>query len=44
VLAAITMLRTFPQRLTFVLAGVGVEALGLIFLARSHLTARQGTR
>lgn len=44
VLAAITMLRTFPQRFSFVLAGVGVEVLGLIFLIRSHLTARQGIR
>lgn len=43
VLAAITLLRSFPQRVVFVLAGVAVEGLGLIFLTRSHLTARQGT-
>ncbi len=41
VLASLELLNAASQRIVFVLAGVAVEGLGLIFLIRSHLTARE---
>jgi len=41
VLAAIVLLRSHPQRVVFTLAGLGVEALGLTLVARSHVTMRR---
>lgn len=43
VLAAVMLIAPMPARTGFVLAGIGVEALGLILVARSHL-ALQGER
>lgn len=39
-LAAVALLRPAAPRLTFVLAGIGVEILGLVLVVRSHLTRR----
>jgi len=36
VLAAVVLLRTTPERGAFVIAGTGVEILGLILLFRAH--------
>ena len=44
VLAAIVLLASPPPRAGFVLAGVGVEALGLTFVIRSHLILREDKR
>jgi hypothetical protein len=44
VLAAIVLLASPPSRAGFVLAGVAVEALGLTFVIRSHLIAREDKR
>jgi hypothetical protein len=41
VLAAIALLSAAGPRAAFLLAGVGVEALGLVLLARSHLTPKE---
>jgi hypothetical protein len=41
VLAAIVLFASQPLRAAFVLAGVAVEALGLIFAFRSHLIPRE---
>jgi hypothetical protein len=41
VLAAIGMLRSDVSRAAFVLAGVGVELLGLALLGRSYVLARE---
>jgi len=40
VLAAVALLSSPLPRTGFVLAGVGVEALGLILAVRSHLVVR----
>jgi hypothetical protein len=40
VLAAVALLSSAPPRTGFVLAGVGVEALGLVLVVRSHLVLR----
>ena len=40
VLAALALLRSAPPRTGFVLAGSGVEVLGLILVVRSHLVTR----
>jgi hypothetical protein len=40
VLVAIMLIPTTAARAAFVLAGVGVEALGLILVARSHLVLK----
>jgi hypothetical protein len=40
VLAAIVLLPALPSRTGFVFAGSAVEALGLIFVFRSHLIPR----
>jgi hypothetical protein len=42
-LTAIVLLSQAPARAAFVLAGVGVEAVGLVIVVRSHLT-RRGVR
>jgi len=41
VLAALVLLASEASRAGFVLAGVGVEALGLVFVVRSHLGHRR---
>ena len=41
VLAALILLRSEASRAGFVLAGAGVEALGLVFVVRSHLVHRK---
>ena len=41
VLAAIAMLATAGLRIAFLLAGLGVEVLGLVLAARSHLTPKE---
>ena len=41
VLAALILLASESSRAGFVLAGVGVEALGLAFVVRSHLARRR---
>jgi len=43
VLAAVVLLAPVLPRNSFVLAGAGVEAMGLVLVARSHL-APQGER
>jgi hypothetical protein len=40
VLLAIMLIATSAARATFVLAGVGVETLGLVLVARSHLVPK----
>jgi putative exporter of polyketide antibiotics len=40
VLAAVALLAARLPRAAFVLAGLGVEVLGLIFVVRSHLAVR----
>lgn len=37
VISAVVLLASAPQRAGFVLAGIGVEALGLVLAVRSHL-------
>jgi hypothetical protein len=41
VLAAIAMLAVAGPRVAFLLAGLGVEVLGLVLAARSHLTPKE---
>ena len=41
VLAAVAILSSASPRTGFVLAGVGVEVLGLILVVRSHLTMQR---
>jgi hypothetical protein len=41
VLTALALLRTEAQRIAFALAGSGVEGVGLIIVARSHLAPRR---
>ena len=41
VLSAVVLLTSAAPRNGFVLAGVGVEVLGLILFVRSHLSIRQ---
>ena len=40
-LAAIVLLAAAGPRAAFLLAGVGVEVLGLVLVARSHLTPKE---
>jgi hypothetical protein len=40
VLAALVLLKASPQQVAFVLAGMGVEALGLALVVRSHMIPR----
>jgi hypothetical protein len=42
VLVAVVLLPVASTQSSFVLAGVGVEVLGLILVARSHLGFRMG--
>ena len=44
VVAAMVLLRTISSLAAFVLAGVGVEVLGLILAVRSHLTLQRERR
>jgi hypothetical protein len=44
VLTAIALLPSPPSRAGFVFAGVGVEALGLVLLFRSHAIPREEKR
>ncbi len=44
VLAAVALLKSLPQQAGFALAGVAVEVLGLILVARAHLPGREGRR
>ena len=39
-IAAVALLKTVPAQSGFVLAGTGVEALGLALVFRSHMTHR----
>jgi len=41
VLAAIALLSAAGPRGAFLLAGVGVEVLGLVLVARAHLTPKE---
>jgi FtsH-binding integral membrane protein len=43
VLAAVVLLASALPRTGFVLAGIGVEVLGLILVVRSHLVVRGET-
>lgn len=43
VVAAVALLGPTPARAGFVLAGLGVEALGLVVVIRSHLGFREET-
>jgi hypothetical protein len=42
VLAAIALLTAAGPRVAFLLAGLGVEVLGLVLVARAHLTPKEG--
>jgi hypothetical protein len=44
VLTAVSILASAGQQAGFVLAGVGVEIIGLILLARAHRVAPEDTR
>jgi hypothetical protein len=39
-LSAVALLRQMPPEAAFVLAGIGVETLGLTLVVRSHLAPR----
>lgn len=39
-LSAVVLLRQMPPQAAFVLAGIGVEALGLTLVVRSHLVPK----
>ncbi len=41
VLAAIGLLAANGPRIAFLLAGIGVEILGIVLLARAHLTPKE---
>jgi hypothetical protein len=40
-LAAVIMLNSLPARTSFAMAGLGVEILGLVLLARTHIPRRK---
>jgi hypothetical protein len=44
VLAAIALFPAQPMRVAFVLVGIGVEALGVVLVFRSHLIPREEKR
>ena len=44
VLAALALLRSASQQSTFVLAGFGVQAVGLVLVVRSHMLPRGRAR
>jgi hypothetical protein len=44
VLAALVMLVSLPSRTGFVLAGVAVEILGFVLIARAHLPSKAGEK
>ena len=39
--AAVVMLPALPARTAFVLAGIAVEILGFLFVARAHIPTRR---
>lgn len=39
-LASVVLLKMTPQRAAFVLAGIGVEVLGIVLVTRAHLLRR----
>jgi hypothetical protein len=41
VLAALVMLTSLASRTSFVLAALGIEALGFVLLVRSHVASRR---
>jgi hypothetical protein len=41
VVAALALLGSAPARMGFVMAGIGVEIVGVILVARSHLPIRE---
>jgi hypothetical protein len=41
VLATLALLGSAPSRTAFVLAGVGVEVVGMVLMARSHLPVQE---
>ena len=41
VLAAIALLASVPSRATFLVAGLGIQILGVVLLLRAHLTPRR---
>jgi len=43
VLAALVLLRAFVAQNLFIVAGIGVEILGLVLFMRSHLGADRGS-
>ncbi len=43
-LAAVAMLPSDPPRAAFVLAGIGVEAIGLVLAFRAHAAPRREER
>jgi hypothetical protein len=42
VLAALVLLRTSLAQNLFIMAGIGVEILGLVLFTRSHVIAKRG--
>lgn len=44
VLFALALLRSTPALIGFVVAGTGVELMGLFLVFRSHLQVNEGTR
>jgi len=44
VLSALVLLGAVAQQTIFVLAGIGVELLGLVLIARCHLVRRKSSR
>lgn len=40
-LAALVLLKSLPSMTAFVLAGIAVEVLGIVFVARAHLGPRR---
>jgi hypothetical protein len=41
VLAALVMLRTFAQRASFIVAGMGIEILGLVLLMQAYTSLQR---
>jgi hypothetical protein len=42
VLAALVLLRAFVAQYLFIVAGVGVEIMGLVLFTRAHLAPKRG--
>ena len=41
ILATLALLGPVPARMAFVLAGVGIEVVGLVLVARAHLPVQE---